>query len=64
MEAVLALPAHIMALQEVRLGAVAQQHIENQLRSRGWQTFWGKPQPLREGQHYLLGMPCLVVLVF
>ena len=51
MEAVLALPAHIMALQEVRLGVVAQQHMEKQLCNRGWQSFWGKPQPLREGQH-------------
>ena len=50
LEAVLALPAPILALQETRLGAAAQQGFTSTLRARGWQALWGKPQPLRSGE--------------
>ena len=48
-DAVVDLPGDIIAVQETRLGAAAQEYMASSLSSQGWQSFWGKPQPLIEG---------------
>ena len=40
-----ALPGHVIAVQETRLSAWAQEHYQSLLQDKGWSTAWGKPRP-------------------
>ena len=51
--AVIKLPGNVLALQETRLGEVSQRSQRSLLRRAGWQSFWGKPQPLRVGEYHV-----------
>ena len=51
--AVVKLPGNVLALQETRLGEVSQRSQRSLLRRAGWQSFWGKPQPLRMGEYHV-----------
>ena len=51
--AVVKLPGNVLALQETRLGEVIQRSQRSLLRRAGWQSFWGKPQPLRMGEYHV-----------
>ena len=51
--AVVKLPGNVLALQETRLGEVSQRSQRSLLRRAGWQSFWGKPQPLRVGERHV-----------
>ena len=48
-EAVTQLPGTVLALQETRMGEVAQRAMQGRLLQRGWQVLWGKPQPMIAG---------------
>lgn len=50
-EAILDLQADVLGLQEIRLGEVAQKSYASRLRAHGWQSFWGKPQPIITGDN-------------
>ena len=43
------LPCDVVLLQETRLSADAQRVMSAHLCEQGWNTWWGKPQPLVEG---------------
>ena len=49
LDAVMAISATAILLQETRLGEIAQRSLRSQLVAQGWSPFYGKPQPLVAG---------------
>eukprot|EP00973_Karenia_brevis_P005913 805501-Karenia_brevis.AAC.1 len=54
-DAVMALEADIVGLQETRLSELAQFEAHEEVKQQNWQVVWGKPQPpqQRENQDFV-----------